>query len=92
VSAGFLINRKRFELLNAKPALTLGLLTLVVAILKCSGESKILMPNLNYDLALYFAYHNFCRIHKTIRYTPAMEAGITKTIWELKDLLKFNGE
>jgi transposase-like protein/IS1 family transposase len=48
--------------------------------------------NLNYALALYFAYYNFCRIHKTIRCTPAMEAGLTKTIWELKDLLKFNGE
>ena len=44
--------------------------------------------NLNYALALYFAYYNFCRIHKTIRCTPAMEAGLTKTIWELKDLLK----
>jgi transposase-like protein/IS1 family transposase len=48
--------------------------------------------NLNYALALYFAYYNFCRIHKTIRCTPAMEAGLTKHIWELKDLLKFNGE
>jgi hypothetical protein len=48
------------------------------------------MPNLNYVLALYFAYYNFCRIHKTIRCTPAMEAGITKTIWELKDLLTIN--
>jgi transposase-like protein/IS1 family transposase len=48
--------------------------------------------NLNYALALYFAYYNFCRIHKTLRCTPAMRAGITKTIWELKDLLEFNGE
>jgi len=39
-----------------------------------------------------FAYYNFCRIHKTIRCDPAMEAGLTKTIWELKDLLKINGE
>ena len=38
-------------------------------------------------LALQFAYYNFCRIHKTLRCTPAMEAGITKTVWELKDLL-----
>ena len=43
--------------------------------------------NLNYVLALHFAYHNFRGIHKTIRYTPAMEAGLTKHIWELKDLL-----
>jgi transposase-like protein/IS1 family transposase len=45
--------------------------------------------NLNYALALYFAYYNFCRVHKTLRCTPAMEAGLTKTIWTLKDLLKF---
>jgi hypothetical protein len=43
--------------------------------------------NLNYALALYFAYYNFCRVHKTLRCTPAMEAGITKTVWELKDLM-----
>lgn len=43
--------------------------------------------NLNAALALHFAYYNFCRIHKTIRCTPAMEAGITNTIWELRDLL-----
>lgn len=43
--------------------------------------------NLNYALALYFAYYNFCRVHKTLRCTPAMEAKITKTVWTLKDLL-----
>lgn len=43
--------------------------------------------NLRAALALHFAFYNFCRIHKTIRCTPAMEAGITKSIWEMKDLL-----
>jgi len=43
--------------------------------------------NLRAALALNFAYYNFCRIHKTLRCTPAMEAGITKNVWELKDLL-----
>jgi IS1 family transposase len=43
--------------------------------------------NLRAALALNFAYYNFCRIHKTIRCTPAMAAGITKSVWELKDLL-----
>ncbi|MGH9873921.1 MAG: IS1/IS1595 family N-terminal zinc-binding domain-containing protein [Pyrinomonadaceae bacterium] len=38
-------------------------------------------------LALYFAYYNFCRMHKSLRCTPAMAAGITKHIWTLKDLL-----
>jgi len=43
--------------------------------------------NLRAALAFYFAYYNFCRIHSAIRCTPAMEAGITKSVWELKDLL-----
>ena len=38
-------------------------------------------------LALYFAYYNFCRIHGSIRVTPAMEAKITDHIWELAELL-----
>lgn len=43
--------------------------------------------NLRCALALHFAYYNFCRIHKTLRCTPAMEAGITGHVWELKELL-----
>jgi len=36
---------------------------------------------------LHFAYYNFCRIHTSLRVTPAMEAGITGRAWELSDLL-----
>jgi hypothetical protein len=36
---------------------------------------------------LHFAYYNFSRIHKTLRVTPAMETGITSTVWTLADLL-----
>jgi len=43
--------------------------------------------NLRAMLAIYFAFYNFCRIHSTIRCTPAMEAGITKHVWSLTDLL-----
>jgi len=43
--------------------------------------------NLRAALALHFAFYNFCRVHKTLRCTPAMEAGITNHVWELKDLL-----
>ena len=43
--------------------------------------------NLKAALALYFAYYNFCRIHSSIRCTPAMESGITKSVWTLKELL-----
>ena len=38
-------------------------------------------------LALYFMYYNFCRIHKTLKVTPAMEAGITDTLWSLEDIV-----
>jgi transposase-like protein/IS1 family transposase len=36
---------------------------------------------------LHFAYYNFCRIHRTLRVTPAMEAGVTERLWSLEDLL-----
>jgi IS1 family transposase/transposase-like protein len=43
--------------------------------------------NLRAAIALHFAYYNFCRIHQTLRVTPAMEAGLTDHVWELKELL-----
>jgi hypothetical protein len=38
-------------------------------------------------VGLYFAYYNFCLVHKTLRVTPAMEAGITDHIWTIEELL-----
>lgn len=38
-------------------------------------------------LCLHFAYDNFCRVHKSLRVTPAMQAGITDRIWDIADLL-----
>ena len=43
--------------------------------------------NLWAALALHFGYYNFCRIHSTIRVTPAMEAAITDHVWDLAELL-----
>ncbi len=43
--------------------------------------------NLRAALALYFAYYNFCRMHKSIRMTPAMAAGVTRRPWTMADLL-----
>jgi transposase-like protein/IS1 family transposase len=43
--------------------------------------------NLRAALALYFAFYNFCRVHKTLRVTPAMAAGISDHIWTVADLL-----
>jgi hypothetical protein len=41
---------------------------------------------------LHFAYYNFCRTHKTLRVTPALEAGIADHVWNLKELLASHGQ
>jgi IS1 family transposase len=38
-------------------------------------------------VAIHFAYYNFCKIHQTLRVTPAMEAGISSHAWSLIDLV-----
>jgi hypothetical protein len=38
-------------------------------------------------LALYFVWYNFVRIYKTLRVTPAMAAGVTDRLWEMKDIV-----
>jgi len=43
--------------------------------------------NLRAALALYFVYYNFCRMHKSIRMTPAMAAGLIRKVWTMADLL-----
>ena len=45
------------------------------------------LDDLKAACALHFAYYNFCRIHKSLRVTPAMEAGLTDHIWTLRELL-----
>jgi len=44
--------------------------------------------NLKAALALYFAWYNFCRIHNTLRVTPAMAAGITERVWTVRQILE----
>jgi transposase-like protein/IS1 family transposase len=43
--------------------------------------------NLRAAIALHFAYYNFCRVHSSLRVTPAMEAGITDHVWTIAELL-----
>ena len=52
-----------------------------------NGFSKKI-ENHSHAIALHFMYYNFVRIHKTLRVTPAMEAGLTKRLWDIEDLLK----
>jgi IS1 family transposase len=38
-------------------------------------------------VSLYFMYYNFCRVHQTLRVTPAMEAGISDHVWTLEEIV-----
>jgi hypothetical protein len=39
-------------------------------------------------LAIYYLYYNFCRVHQTLRVTPAMEAGLANGDWTIEDMVK----
>jgi IS1 family transposase/transposase-like protein len=43
--------------------------------------------NLRAAYALHFGYYNFCRIHGSLRVTPAMEAGLTDHVWTVGELI-----
>jgi IS1 family transposase len=45
------------------------------------------LDNHIHALALYFVFYNFTRIHKTLRVSPAMAAGITNRLWSLDDVI-----
>lgn len=38
-------------------------------------------------IALHFMHYNFCRVHKTLRVTPAMEAGLAHHVWNVEELV-----
>lgn len=44
------------------------------------------VENHAYQVALHFMHYNFARIHKTLRVTPAMEAGIADHVWSLEEI------
>jgi hypothetical protein len=50
-----------------------------------NGFSKK-VENHAHAIALHFMYYNFVRIHKTLKVTPAMQAGLTKRLWNIEDL------
>jgi IS1 family transposase len=51
-----------------------------------NGFSKK-VENHAYAVALYFMHYNFCRVHKSLRVTPAMEAGLTDHVWTIEETL-----
>jgi hypothetical protein len=48
------------------------------------------LAHLKAALAIHFAWYNFCRVHQTLRVTPAMEAGIVDHAWEIGELFNAN--
>lgn len=51
-----------------------------------NGFSKK-VENHAFVVALFCMHYNFCRVHKTLRVTPAMEAGLTDHIWTIEECL-----
>jgi len=49
-------------------------------------SKKLEMHALN--VALHFTYYNFCKVHQTLRVTPAMEAGLSDHVWTLEELIQ----
>jgi IS1 family transposase len=45
------------------------------------------VENLKHSVALHFMHYNFCRIHKSLRVTPAMEAGVSSHVWEIGEIV-----
>jgi IS1 family transposase len=45
------------------------------------------LENHEHSVALHFMHYNFCRIHQSLRVTPAMEAGVTDHVWEIDELI-----
>ncbi len=44
------------------------------------------VENLAHAVSLHFMFYNFGRIHKTLRVTPAMEAGVSNHVWDLEEI------
>lgn len=57
---------------------------------KTNGHSKKL-ENHKLAIALHYMYYNFGRIHQTLRVTPAMEAGLSKHVWSLEEIIGLAG-
>jgi hypothetical protein len=38
-------------------------------------------------LSVYFVYYNFCRVHQTLRVTPAMQAGLANHAWSIREIV-----
>jgi hypothetical protein len=46
------------------------------------------VENLTAAVSLHFAHYNFVRVHRTLRVTPAMAAGVSNQLWSLDELVE----
>ncbi len=54
-----------------------------------NGSSKK-VENLEYSVALHYMWYNFARIHKSLRVTPAMEAGVSDHVWSMEEIARLS--
>jgi IS1 family transposase len=54
-----------------------------------NGFSKK-VENLGHSVALHYMWYNFARVHKTLRVTPAMEAGIADHVWTIEEIVRLS--
>jgi hypothetical protein len=63
---------------------------------RCGGNAPLHAPDnglskkiANHEaaVALHFLHYNFCRVHQTLRVTPAMEAGISSHVWSIVEII-----
>jgi hypothetical protein len=54
-----------------------------------AGASRLSVRQENHEhaVSLHFMHYNFCRIHQSLRVTPAMAAGVTDHVWELEEII-----
>ena len=50
------------------------------------------LDNHAHSVALHFFHYNFCRLHQSLRITPAMAAGVTDRLWEMVDIVRLIDE
>jgi IS1 family transposase len=46
------------------------------------------VENHAYAVALHFMHYNFCRVHQSLRVTPAMEAGVSNHVWTIQEIVR----
>jgi hypothetical protein len=54
---------------------------------RCTLDERILKVGEPWAaMSLWYTFYNFCRVHKSLRVTPAMAAGITERVWDAREL------